>query len=174
MLLRSDGCQATCNSMPQQRAISPGNYKADACSPAMLLHRASYMVTRHPEVVFSQMGQREAALTTASQCMLDAFEAVLHRVLEVQRSRPTTASLDDGTLVVSRPRLSFMPAAKSEPHSCNDEKCLEGFLPAAAGVSAAPPSWSGTSKMLSLSCVATTTTCLCTGCSELRVGVRAG
>ena len=49
------------------------------------------MVTRHPEVVFSQMGEREVALTAASRSMLFAFDAVLQRVLEVHSSRPTTA-----------------------------------------------------------------------------------
>ena len=66
-----------------------------------VLSRSSYMVTRHPEVVFSQMGEREAALNAASEAMIGAFEAVLHRVLEVQRSRPVTADHDDMALLVS-------------------------------------------------------------------------
>ena len=52
----------------------------------------AYMVLRHPEVVFSQLGDRERSLAAAAEHLVAAFEAVLHRVLEVQRLRPASAA----------------------------------------------------------------------------------
>ena len=53
----------------------------------------AYMVLRHPEVVFSQLGDRERSLAASAAHLVAAFEALLHRVLEVQQSfRPDQAS----------------------------------------------------------------------------------
>ena len=74
----------------RQLRIAPRNPALERYPTRVFM--CAYMVLRHPEVVFSRLGDGERSLAAAAQHLVAAFEAVLHRVLEVQSLRPASAA----------------------------------------------------------------------------------
>ena len=97
--------------------ISPKNPATERYPTRVFM--CAYMVLRHPEVVFSQMGDRERSLASAAGHMIAGFEAVLHRVLEVQQGlRPASAASTAVSMEQSEGGLSsLMSEASTGPEA---------------------------------------------------------